>query len=288
LPQNAAIAKTGTGNSTIRKPSKAHLSSLRVTCFGSSSKSTPQSFLSEAYELGLALAKGGHTCVNGAAKKGCIGSLNQGIIDGDGRVVGVMHEFWASVDGWVETDKRKIQIARGEGLQERKKMLVDGADAIVVLPGGVGTFDELWEIACEKCRLKIDIPIVCVNVDGYYSGFESILKRANDDSLLKKKPQEVVRFESSSVRAVEWIEAYMVDKQSRKNDDNGDITTNKVEIVETRPKNLTRLSSHFVTSLYHLYDSMINGEYTQKSRGFIPLSMVFIIGVAVGASIKKR
>jgi predicted Rossmann-fold nucleotide-binding protein len=138
--------------------------SLRITCYGSSSAKTPDKYLKEARSLGYILAKRGHVCVNGAGPFGCMAAMNDGAVAGDGHIVGVIHSMFL-VDGGVGdlADKglgahqafdntnpdhrdgpiREILVAGGDDLQERKKLLVDKAEALVVLPGGPGTWDEV-------------------------------------------------------------------------------------------------------------------------------------------------
>jgi len=127
---------------------------LRICCYGSSSSRTPEKYTNAAYDLGHLLARRGHTCVNGAGSTGCMAAMNRGANDGDGHIVGVIHEKFV-VDGsdWFEgahsvfrDGRNEIVVASGNDLQERKRLLVEGADALVVLPGGPGTWDEV------KCR----------------------------------------------------------------------------------------------------------------------------------------
>merc|ERR1712071_119637 len=132
---------------------------------------------------------------------------------GNGHIVGFFHEMF-NVDGdrahpvFSEGTKGNIQImyAGGDDLQERKKLLVTGADAVVVLPGGPGTWDELWEMACARNVGFTSLPIVCVNVDGYYESFRSMLERAYSDKLIHHPPDYLVHFEPNSQLAVKWIE----------------------------------------------------------------------------------
>ncbi len=87
-------------------------------------------------------------------------AMNQGAHDYHGHIVGVIHEKFV-VDGsdWFEgahsvfansNDKAEILIAKGNDLQERKRLLVEGADALVVLPGGPGTWDEVRFYFCNE------------------------------------------------------------------------------------------------------------------------------------------
>jgi predicted Rossmann-fold nucleotide-binding protein len=162
--------------------------SLRITCYGSSSSKTPEKYLREARVLGYILARRGHVCVNGAGSFGCMAAMNDGVLEGNGHVVGVIHEmflvdngYWGGGGGGVdgrdegvvvirdggahrvfqhaltrskhetvaqdhpvaEAPIREILVAGGDDLQERKKLLVQKCDGLVVLPGGPGTWDEV-------------------------------------------------------------------------------------------------------------------------------------------------
>lgn len=148
------VVTTGDSDFLAERAPKA----LRVTCYGSSSSKTPEKYLKEARNLGYALAKRGHTCVNGAGSFGCMAAMNDGAAEGNGHIVGVIHEMFV-VDGsdWCQRDggahevfhknengpTRECLVAGGKDLQERKRLLVEGADALVVLPGGPGTWDEV-------------------------------------------------------------------------------------------------------------------------------------------------
>ena len=134
-------------------------SSLRICCYGSSSSRTQERYKTDAYMLGQILSRRGHTCVNGAGAFGCMGALNKGVEEakGPGGVFGVMHEMFINKhDGnrkksWLEgcapvfsnCDNAEIFVAGGNDLQQRKKKLVENADALIVMPGGPGTFDEV-------------------------------------------------------------------------------------------------------------------------------------------------
>jgi uncharacterized protein (TIGR00730 family) len=156
---------------------KATTSPLRVCCYGSSSSRTPEKYIDAAYQLGNTLAKRGHTCVNGAGSSGCMAAMNRGADDGGGHIVGVIHEKFVETGSsggqWEEGmhtvfhkgSTHELVVASGTDLQERKRLLVEGADAIVVLPGGPGTWDEVSVIgltivtlsfllrACKSCFL---------------------------------------------------------------------------------------------------------------------------------------
>jgi len=212
---------------------------LRICCYGSSSSETPQVYLDQAYALGKLLALRGHVCVNGAGAFGCMGAMNQGAADHDGHLVGVIHGMFA-VDGpiWKEhhgskcttknvsdigchaafstSHKRELLIANGDDLQERKKLLVKGADALVVLPGGLGTWDELLEMACARNLGLVDMPIVCININDYYGPIREMFQRGYDQNLIKKPPLDILAFESTALEAILYLEEQLLSQDGSK------------------------------------------------------------------------
>eukprot|EP00960_Hanusia_phi_P039650 753969-Hanusia_phi.AAC.1 len=162
------------------------------------------------------LAERGHICVNGGGKTGCMGALNDGCIHAGGTTIGVIHEMFV-VDGEEHTGLTQMIIARGECLAERKKLLVEGADCVIALPGGVGTWDELWEVVAEVSLGFKNIPIVVINTNGFYDSFKAMMAKATEDKLIYKGPETLVRFESSVVAALNFAEKmHVTNKDSQK------------------------------------------------------------------------
>mmetsp|Transcript_59038 Transcript_59038/g.70410 ORF Transcript_59038/g.70410 Transcript_59038/m.70410 type:complete len:347 (+) Transcript_59038:106-1146(+) len=309
--------------------------SLRVCCYGSSSASTPAAYLKEAHSLGYILATRNHTCVNGAGAAGCMASMNEGAVKGDGNIVGVIHEMFV-VDGsdWTtegnhdndgnvanphpvfRKGKTTLIVAGGDDLQERKKLLVQGADAVVVLPGGPGTWDELWEMACAKSIGLTRIPIVCVNVDGYYDPFQAMLQNAYHQKMLRTSPDETVIFVTSAEKAVLYIEeeCEMLDGKvllnGMKKRENKDVKK-KSQLMQKRgsmigpPVSFERRSSFFwfwggvtssaetvplQSSQHESKGETENSEHKLFDRvaGIAPMITLFIAGIAVGMTITTR
>ena len=89
----------------------------------------------------------------------------------------------------------ELVVARGTDLSARKRALACDADCIVALPGGPGTWDELWEAAAlRQIGFESAAPVCVVNVDGYYDGFGTMLARAHADGILHKPPSEFLFF----------------------------------------------------------------------------------------------
>lgn len=75
---------------------------------------------------------------------------------------------------------------------------------------------QLWEMVCAKNLAFNDMPIVCVNVNGYYEPFRAILDRAYSDKLLRNKPETILHFEPTSLDAVKWVEMIVMEKKEEK------------------------------------------------------------------------
>mgnify|MGYP006089817849 CR=1 FL=1 len=101
-------------------------------------------------------------------------------------------------------------IAKGDDLEERKRLLMDNAHCLLVCPGGVGTFDEFWDCVSHR---SLDMkglagkPIIVLNVDGYYDGFVMQLRRATQESLLYNRTEEYFSVANSPAQAVALAEA---------------------------------------------------------------------------------
>ena len=111
--------------------------------------------------------------------------------------------------------KREMLVVGGDDLQERKKKLVEGADGLIVLPGGPGTWDELWEMVCLKGIGLSTIPIVCVNCNGFYNSFRDMLEKAYNEGLMRHAPDTLVYFTDTPEEALEWMELSSEEKARR-------------------------------------------------------------------------
>ena len=145
---------------------------ISVCVFASSRESNPR-FTKAALELGNLLAEKGLLCVNGAGQFGCMGALNKACHANGGKIRGIIHKKFV-VDFGESALIKDLIVSDGDDLVERKQLLMDNGDCIIVLPGGIGTFDEFWDaVGARSLGMKGmgQKPICLVNVDGFYDGF---------------------------------------------------------------------------------------------------------------------
>ncbi len=153
----------------------------RITVYASSSARTPEPYLAAARRLGREFAARRWVLVTGAGNTGCMGAANRACLEAGGRVEGVILRRFHE-DGLGCDDLHALAVT--ETMRERKRLLGEGSDAYLALPGGPGTFEEFWELAVERQIGLHARPLVLLNESGFYDGFLTQIERAERDGLL--------------------------------------------------------------------------------------------------------
>jgi predicted Rossmann-fold nucleotide-binding protein len=138
-----------------------------------------------------------------------------------GNILGVIHEKFC-VDNGEDVLITHMIYTGGSDLTARKQGLLDNGDGILVLPGGVGKFDELWDAVCGK---SLDMkgmkhkPICVINSDGYFDGSIMQLKRAFEEGLLYHAVEDYFHVESTPSLALTWLMSKLEDRTISGTDD---------------------------------------------------------------------
>ncbi len=142
------------------------MSPLRSLCvFCGSSPGINPAMRVAADTLGHRLAEAGITLVFGAGDVGLMGATARGALDAGGRVVGIIPEHLMRVE-LPNHDMMELHVV--DSMHTRKRMMFDRADAICVLPGGLGTLDETFEILTWRQLALHNKPIILLNLEGYW------------------------------------------------------------------------------------------------------------------------
>ncbi|MEV0195247.1 TIGR00730 family Rossman fold protein [Nonomuraea sp. NPDC050691] len=147
------------------------------------------------------IGKGGHTLVWGGSDVGLMKVVADGVHDSGGRLMGVSVHFLVDK---VRTGVDDMVIARD--LAERKKLLLDKADAVVIMVGGTGTLDEATDILELKKHGHTDKPIVLLNTAGFYDGLKQQFRRMEDEGFLPRPLTELVHFAEEPADAMTYLE----------------------------------------------------------------------------------
>lgn len=157
---------------------------MRICVYCASSARAPVHFGDAAYELGRLLAANKVTVVFGGGKGGSMARLADGVHTGKGSIVGVMPRFMKDLEwGYAGLES----VVWTDGMAERKALLLEGTDAVVALPGGCGTFEELLEVITLKRLCLYLKPIVIVNQEGFYDPLLALFKRSVQEHFMDER-----------------------------------------------------------------------------------------------------
>ena len=139
------------------------IKSIAVYC--ASSNKIRASFVEAAETLGAIFASHGIRLVYGDGGIGLMAAVAKGVLDAGGEAIGVIPRFMVE-QGW--NNPRSTETIVTETMHERKATICNISDAMVALPGGIGTFEELLECLTWKQLGLHNNPVVILNTDGYY------------------------------------------------------------------------------------------------------------------------
>src|SRR5574344_430475 len=151
---------------------KGMIHSVAVYC--ASSTQIDACYFEAARQLGLILAKNDIVCYNGGGGIGLMGAVSDAVINNGGKAVGVITKFMCDM-GWHHEKLSDLIVV--ETMHQRKKMMLDSADAVIALPGGIGTMEEFFEVLTWKQLGLFDKPIVLLNTNGFYDDILAYLHK---------------------------------------------------------------------------------------------------------------
>ncbi len=136
-----------------------------VVVYSASSAAIDQVYVDAAVRLGELLATNHFTCINGGGNLGLMGAVINSVLQHKGRVKGVIPQFMVD-SGWGHPNLTEQIVTTS--MHERKQKMADLSKAVIALPGGVGTLEELLEIITWKQLGLYNHPIVILNTNNYY------------------------------------------------------------------------------------------------------------------------
>jgi len=154
-----------------------------IVVFCGSSEGTDPEIVESAYRLGAKMAQDGITLVYGAAKIGVMGKLAQGALDEQGKVIGVIPDFLKLKEVFHDG---LTQLIITKNMQQRKLKMHELSDAILTLPGGYGTMEELFEMITWAQLGLHQKPIGLLNINGFYDELLAMLRTMVTKGFLKQ------------------------------------------------------------------------------------------------------
>ena len=154
---------------------------MRICVYAASSQQSADTYRTAAFDLGRQLATAGCSVVYGGGSAGSMGAIADGALSAGGEVIGVLPRFMADLE-WGHAGLTHLELV--EDMRERKHRLLTGSDAVVALPGGCGTLEELFEaITLKRLGLYFN-PILLLDTKGFYQPLQAFLEQVIAEKFL--------------------------------------------------------------------------------------------------------
>ncbi|NDY95879.1 TIGR00730 family Rossman fold protein [Wenzhouxiangella sp. C33] len=159
------------------------MSIQRVTVYAASSQALCADYINAASRLGRSLGNAGLTIIYGGGGHGLMGAMAEGALSVGAEVHGIIPEFLTRVEAGHQA-LTSLEIV--DDMRTRKARMLERSDAVVALPGGCGTFEELFEAMTLKRLGQFLGPIVLVNTGGYYDRLLAFLQQSVDERFMNQ------------------------------------------------------------------------------------------------------
>jgi uncharacterized protein (TIGR00730 family) len=182
-----------------------------VTLYCAASPNVDESYMEVAREFGAGLARGGRTLIYGGGAIGLMGAASRGSRGQGGRVVGIITTRLRDAEQLDHENSENIVVRT---MRERKAMLEAWGDALVILPGGIGTLEEFFEVFVGRLLGEHDKPLVLVDPpdpyhpeeQGYFEPLLRMFEHMIDSHFMKRQALELIHICRSAAEAIETLD----------------------------------------------------------------------------------
>ena len=161
----------------------------RISVFCGSSFGTEKIYEQEAYNLGKTLAEQNIELVYGGANVGLMGAVANGVLENNGKAIGVLPTFLQKVEIGHDNLTELILV---ETMHQRKTKMDELSDGIITLPGGFATLEEFFEMLTWAQLGLHKKPVAILNTNGFYDELLSLIQKMVDNGFLKQANQEML------------------------------------------------------------------------------------------------
>ena len=178
---------------------------MKICVYGAASSTIDPEYKEKVEAMGKEMVKRGHSLVFGGGGHGLMGAAANGVRAAGGHIFGVIPKFFdeENVEALFEHCDELVQ---PETMRERKQIMEDNADAFIVVPGGIGTFEEFFEILTLKQLCRHNKPIAIYNIKGYYDEMLFMLEKATEKNFIRGGCMDLFRISENMDDLFAYIE----------------------------------------------------------------------------------
>ena len=156
---------------------------MRICVYGAASDQIDAAYKYAAFELGALLGKAGHGLVHGGGATGIMGETARGFLSANAEVIGIAPRFF-DTEGVLL--KECTEFIFTDTMRQRKEKMEELSDAFIMAPGGMGTFEEFFEVLTLRQLGRHNKPIFILNTNGYYDPLEALMQHAFAEGFIRQ------------------------------------------------------------------------------------------------------
>ncbi len=176
---------------------------MNICVFGASSDRIEKAYFEEAYALGVLIAREGHRLIFGGGNEGLMGACARGVLSEGGRPLGIAPRFFDEPGILM---KEECDFVFTETMSERKAHMEAEADAFIALPGGIGTYEEFFEVLTLKQLARHAKPIVLFNINGFFDKLVDFIRDDTAAGFIRAQTMSLFGCESEVDAVVRFVE----------------------------------------------------------------------------------
>lgn len=173
-----------------------------VCVYSASSTKIDNLYFEAAAKLGQLFAERHIRLINGAGSLGLMRAVADAVLENGGEVTGVIPRFMVE-QGWHHSGLTRL--VEVESMHERKQLMADMSDAVIALPGGCGTLEELLEVITWKQLGLYLNPIVILNINGFFNSLLEQLEQAIDANFMRRQHGDIWHVADTPEEAVNLV-----------------------------------------------------------------------------------
>ena len=180
---------------------------MKICVYGAASSEIDKCFVEAGEDLGRKMVERGHSLVFGGGRNGMMGAVARGVAEKEGEILGISPKFFEDNNAEVSF-LNCTKFIHTETMRERKRLLDESSDAFIISPGGIGTFDEFFEILTLKQLGRHNKAIVIFNIDGYFDNMLKMMEVSIEKRFITTDCVELYKVTNTVEETLDYIEAY--------------------------------------------------------------------------------
>lgn len=178
---------------------------MRICVYGAASPTIDQKYKTTVEEMGKILAEKGHDLVFGGGGNGLMGAAANGFKAGGAHIIGVIPDFFRNEEIEAICDFCD-ELIEPPTMRERKQIMEDHADAFIIVPGGIGTYEEFFEILTSKQLCRHNKPIAIYNIFNFYKELQEAMVSAIDMKFIRESCLDLYCITDNLDEIIEYLE----------------------------------------------------------------------------------